>query len=179
MVHHAPHTAPCCRLRTPRPPPPLCPPAGSIQDQVGVGGRSGLHRRRRGGAPPGESHQLPEKEKKRRGTTAPHPPPQDRSPLPGHPSRAVPPYVYMYPWCQGAHPGTGSRPGPLAPAGGDPPQTSLPEPCRKRSKLNAQRAVLGACRGRLQGSVRDPALLAAAPARPYALRIFFVLFTTM
>jgi hypothetical protein len=121
--HNAPHTAPCCRLRTPPPPPPLCPPAGSIQNQVGVGGRSGVHRRRGGSRPSVTNNQ--KQKKKRRGTTAPHPPPQDRSPLPGHPSRAVPPYVYIYPWCQGAHPGTGSRPGPLAPAGGDPPQTSL------------------------------------------------------
>ena len=86
----------------------------------------GVHRRRGGSRPfPGSVTNNQKQKKKRRGTTAPHPPPQDRSPLPGHPSRAVPPYVYIYPWCQGAHPGTGSRPGPLAPAGGDPPQTSL------------------------------------------------------
>ena len=120
--------------------------------------------------------------KKRRGTTAPQPPPQDRSPLPGHPSRAVPPYVYIYPWCQGAHPGTGSRPGPLAPAGGDPPP-----PQASRTIPKAQQIECTACCTWCMSwaSVRDLALLAAAPARDLSPSVcpmrcaFFVLFTTM
>ena len=86
--HNAPHTAPCCRLRTPPPPPPLCPPAGSIQDQVGVGGRSGVHRRR-GGSRPSRGASSPALKCKKRKRVPQHPTLHPRTGAPCRDTRPV------------------------------------------------------------------------------------------